>query len=151
MRCPDWAFQWWGKSIACGRNFSPMTKQEVIKKPSQENPLINILINVLIPVLALSFLSKDPVVQEMLGKEVRPWHVGPLWALVVGLALVLGRIDGEAAFEISQLDESYQMERWGDDSVAVTRVTTPRNIGGIGGGIASGPSTCWTWWDCRIA
>jgi len=42
-------------------------------------------------------------------------------SLVVGLALVLGRIDGEAAFEISQLDESYQMERWGDDSEAVER------------------------------
>lgn len=75
-----------GKVLPVGEIFSPMTKQEVIKKPSQENPLINILINVLIPVLALSFLSKDPVVQEMLGKEVRPWHVGPLWALAVGLA-----------------------------------------------------------------
>jgi chaperone required for assembly of F1-ATPase len=42
-------------------------------------------------------------------------------SLVVGLAVVLGRIDGEAAFETSQLDESYQIERWGDDSEAAER------------------------------
>lgn len=47
---------------------------------------MNILINVLIPVLALSYLSKDPVIQEMLGKEVKPWHIGPLKALFVALA-----------------------------------------------------------------
>jgi chaperone required for assembly of F1-ATPase len=42
-------------------------------------------------------------------------------SLVVGLALVLGRIDDEAAFEISQLDESYQIGRWGDDIEASER------------------------------
>jgi chaperone required for assembly of F1-ATPase len=42
-------------------------------------------------------------------------------SLVVGLALVLGRIDDETAFEISQLDESYQMDRWGDDIEAAER------------------------------
>lgn len=62
---------------------SPMTTE---KKASQENPLVNILINVLIPVLALSYLSKDPVIQEMLGKEVKAWHIGPLKALFVALA-----------------------------------------------------------------
>ncbi len=60
------------------------------KKPAKEHPLANILINVLIPVLVLSFLSKDPAIQEKLGKAVRPWHIGPLYAMIVALALPLG-------------------------------------------------------------
>ena len=59
-------------------------------KTHQEHPLANILINVLIPVLVLSYLSKDPALQEQLGKTVRPWHIGPLKALVVALVLPLG-------------------------------------------------------------
>ena len=42
-------------------------------------------------------------------------------SLVVGLALVEGRIDAEAAFEASQLHESYQIERWGEDHEATKR------------------------------
>lgn len=60
------------------------------KKPSEENPLTNILINVLIPVLALSYLSKDPEFQESIGKAVRPWHIGPVKALAVAVILPLG-------------------------------------------------------------
>jgi len=60
------------------------------KKTHQEHPLANILINVLIPVLVLSYLSKDPAIQEQLGKEAKAWHIGPLKALVVALALPLG-------------------------------------------------------------
>jgi hypothetical protein len=59
-------------------------------KPRQEHPLANLLINILIPVLVLSYLSKDPAVQQMLGKTARPWHIGPLKALIVALALPLG-------------------------------------------------------------
>lgn len=59
-------------------------------KTHQEHPLANILINVLIPVLILSYLSKDPALQEQLGKVARPWHIGPLKALIVALALPLG-------------------------------------------------------------
>lgn len=55
------------------------------KKTHQEHPLANILINVLIPVLALSYLSKDPALQEAIGKTVRPWHIGPAKALIVAL------------------------------------------------------------------
>ncbi len=50
-------------------------------KPAQEHPLANILINVLIPVLALSYLSKEPG-----GVEAEAWHIGPLYALYVALA-----------------------------------------------------------------
>lgn len=59
-------------------------------KTHQEHPLANILINVLIPVLILSYLSKDPALQEQLGKQARPWHIGPIKAIIVALALPLG-------------------------------------------------------------
>lgn len=42
-----------------------------------ENPLISIAVNVVIPVAILSFLSKDK-------------YLGPVWALVVGLAFPIG-------------------------------------------------------------
>jgi hypothetical protein len=45
-------------------------------KKEQENPLHNILINVLIPVFALSWLSKD-------GDKI--WHIGPTYAMIVAL------------------------------------------------------------------
>ena len=42
-------------------------------------------------------------------------------SLVIGLALGAARIDAAAAFEAAQLDESYQIERWGEDPEAVRR------------------------------
>ena len=60
------------------------------KKTPQDHPLANILINVIIPVLILSYLSKDPELQEKLGKVARPWHIGPLKAMVLALVLPLG-------------------------------------------------------------
>jgi hypothetical protein len=59
-------------------------------KPKQEHPLANILVNVLIPVLILSFLSKDPALQAKLGKTAHFWHIGPLKAIVLALLLPLG-------------------------------------------------------------
>lgn len=53
-------------------------------KPPQEHPLANILINVLIPVMALDHLSKDP------EAGAKFWHVGPHWAMAIALALPLG-------------------------------------------------------------
>lgn len=60
------------------------------QKSQQEHPLANILINVIIPVLVLSYLSKDPALQEKLGKVARPWHIGPLYAMILALILPLG-------------------------------------------------------------
>lgn len=60
------------------------------KKSTQEHPLANILINVIVPVLILSYLSKDPELQAKLGKIARPWHIGPLKAMILALALPLG-------------------------------------------------------------
>ncbi len=47
----------------------------------EENPLINILINVLLPTIVLSKLSKE-------GTEI--YHLGPTYAMVVALALPIG-------------------------------------------------------------
>jgi hypothetical protein len=60
------------------------------EKPKQEHPLVNIFINVLIPVLVLGYLSKDPEIQVKLGKPVRWFHIGPLWAMIIALALPFG-------------------------------------------------------------
>jgi len=57
---------------------------------ARDHPLANILINVLVPVLALSVLSKEPEFQQSIGKAVRPWHIGPVNALIAALALPLG-------------------------------------------------------------
>lgn len=42
-------------------------------------------------------------------------------SVIVALALSHGRLDAETAFEVSQLDESYQTEIWGKESEAETR------------------------------
>ncbi len=42
-------------------------------------------------------------------------------SLVIGLALLEGRVDAALAFEASQLHESYQIERWGEDHEATHR------------------------------
>jgi hypothetical protein len=49
--------------------------------PKQENPLLNILLNVLLPVTVLSMCSKQ-------GD--RPWHLGPQWALIIAVLLPVG-------------------------------------------------------------
>lgn len=63
---------------------------ETKKAATQEHPLANILINVIVPVLVLSFLSKDPALQELLGKHAKPWHLGPVKAIIIALALPIG-------------------------------------------------------------
>jgi len=59
-------------------------------KTPQEHPLANILVNVLVPVLILSYLSKDPVIQAKLGKAAHLWHLGPPKAMALALLLPLG-------------------------------------------------------------
>ncbi len=46
----------------------------------KENPLHNFLLNVIIPVVALSVLSKDG------GK---PWHIGPVWGMIIAVVFPL--------------------------------------------------------------
>ena len=56
------------------------------KSNSSDHALANILLNVIIPVAILSFLSKDPALQEQLHRVAKPWHIGPVKALVVALS-----------------------------------------------------------------
>ncbi|MGE5268074.1 MAG: ATP12 family chaperone protein [Thiohalocapsa sp.] len=42
-------------------------------------------------------------------------------SLVIALALMEGRIDADAAFHASQLDETFQIETWGEDAEAAER------------------------------
>jgi chaperone required for assembly of F1-ATPase len=42
-------------------------------------------------------------------------------SLLIGLAVVRGRLDLEAAWQACQVDEAYQAEKWGEDSEAVAR------------------------------
>lgn len=42
-------------------------------------------------------------------------------SLVVALALIEGRIDADAAFASAELDESYEIERWGEDAEQARR------------------------------
>ena len=59
-------------------------------KSAEEHPLANILINVILPVMILSYLSKDPKLQELLHQPVKPWHLGPVKAIIIALALPIG-------------------------------------------------------------
>ena len=47
-------------------------------------------------------------------------------SLVVALALAQGEIDAGRAFEVSQLEASLQMERWGEDEEAARRLGSVR-------------------------
>jgi chaperone required for assembly of F1-ATPase len=42
-------------------------------------------------------------------------------SLVIALALIEGRLDATAAFAVSQLDETFQIEAWGEDAEATAR------------------------------
>jgi chaperone required for assembly of F1-ATPase len=47
----------------------------------------------------------------------------PMGSIILALALTFGLIDAGRAFELSQLDETFQAERWGADDEAVARRT----------------------------
>ena len=55
----------------------------------QDNPLANIMWNVLIPVAALSFLSKgdNNPLQQAAGEKL--WHIGPVWGMILAVSLPL--------------------------------------------------------------
>ena len=46
---------------------------------------------------------------------------GACGSLVIALALYEGRLDAAAAFDASQLDETFQIEAWGEDAEATKR------------------------------
>ncbi|MFQ5955406.1 MAG: ATP12 family chaperone protein [Kiloniellales bacterium] len=42
-------------------------------------------------------------------------------SLIIALALAARRLDGQAAFKAAQIDEDFQIERWGEEPVAARR------------------------------
>jgi chaperone required for assembly of F1-ATPase len=48
-------------------------------------------------------------------------------SLVIGLAMLERRLDTAQAFEASELDATYQIEQWGEDSIAMQRRAELRN------------------------
>jgi chaperone required for assembly of F1-ATPase len=46
---------------------------------------------------------------------------GAAGSLVIGLALVEGRLGAQGAFDAAQLDESFQLDEWGTDEIAEQR------------------------------
>lgn len=57
-----------------------------------------------------------------------PWRLAPVGlataasgSLIIALALAFGRLDAEAAWSTSQVEESFQIERWGEDAEAAER------------------------------
>lgn len=61
-------------------------------------------------------------------EAVPDWELAPLHtittvsgSLIIGLAVLADHLDAEQAFEIGQLDESYQIDRWGMDREAEQR------------------------------
>lgn len=69
-----------------------------------------------------------------------PWHLSALQSatascgsLIVALALMEGRLPAEEAFDVSQLDETFQIETWGEDAEATRRrAGLRRDIGAAG-------------------
>jgi len=53
--------------------------------------------------------------------------VPSLGSVILALAVTDGLIDADRAFDLSQLDETFQAERWGADEEAVTRRTGLRH------------------------
>ncbi|HUS55915.1 MAG TPA: ATP12 family protein [Thermohalobaculum sp.] len=64
----------------------------------------------------------------------RPWELTALHdlvsisgSLVIGLAVSRGHLDAETAWPLSRIDESWQVERWGEDAEAAA-VTARRRV-----------------------
>lgn len=75
--------------------------------------------------------AQDPAMLDRLAEIVRSfddWRLTALQAatastgsIVVALALIAGRLGAAQAFAVAELDESFQIERWGEDPIARAR------------------------------
>lgn len=73
------------------------------------------------PAAALAALRRAVEAQDDLGLVALHAATAAAGSLIVGLALLEGRIDAAAAFDVSQLDETFQIEKWGEDAEAARR------------------------------
>ncbi len=79
------------------------------------------LVSIEQPPQALAALRRAVAAQNDFELTVLSAAATAAGSLVIGLALVAGRIDAAAAFDAAQLDESYQIDRWGEDPEAARR------------------------------
>ncbi len=54
------------------------------------------------------------------------WGGALFSSTILALALLRGRLSGEEAFELSRLDEAFQIEQWGEDAEAAERTAKMR-------------------------
>ena len=73
------------------------------------------------PADAIAALARTLGERDLHGLTALSGAAGVLGSLVVALALLDGQIDADRAFEASQLDETFQMEQWGEDAEAAAR------------------------------
>jgi chaperone required for assembly of F1-ATPase len=73
------------------------------------------------PAAALAALRRAVEAQDDLALVALHAATAAAGSLIVGLALLEGRLDAAAAFDLSQLDESFQIEKWGEDAEAARR------------------------------
>ena len=95
----DWAATRHGALLACATGISYMPQQ-----PS-----------------ALAALCKAVAVQDDMTLTGLAMVVQITGSLVLGLALLEERIDADEAFNLAELNETYQIEKWGEDLEAADR------------------------------
>jgi chaperone required for assembly of F1-ATPase len=95
----DWAATRHGAPLACATGIDYMPQQ-----PS-----------------SLAALRKAVAAQDDMTLTGLAMAVQITGSLVLGLALLDGRIDTDEAFQLAELDETYQIEKWGEDAEAADR------------------------------
>lgn len=85
----------------------------------------------LVPTAGVMPVRQDPECLAALCRAVEvvgDWELAPLHtlttitgSLVLGLSVLHGRLDAEAAYAASEVDEAYQIEKWGMDREAEQR------------------------------
>lgn len=73
------------------------------------------------PPATLAALERAVAVHDDFALTALAAAVKAAGSLVLGLALAQGRLGAAEAFRLSQLDELYQSERWGEDAEAAAR------------------------------
>lgn len=73
------------------------------------------------PAAALRALTAAVAGFDDFGLAALSFATSAAGSLVIALALAQERLDGAAAFDAAELDESYQIEKWGEDAEAAER------------------------------
>lgn len=122
-----------GTDLLCYRAETPadlVARQTAIWQPildwaaqALDAPLITTtgLAAVAQPAQALAALERHLSAMDLWRLTAVQASAAAMGSLILALALTEGRLDAEAAYEASQLDETYQIEQWGEDWEAADR------------------------------